>query len=244
MKTYTPWRTLILLGITLLFCFGCKQQKQTILAGTDYLKTPPGSDWELPLPGGKTLPVTFVGNPRSGNAYDTAIMRMDDVTIEPGGSGKTKLQMTELSLKSDKPVDINGQQYNLSVTLDSSKTNTGTMTITEDANAAGTGTFTSSFDQINFVVAFEPMGKGEKLPDVHASTSLVNDGSDESGPTKWVSNPGQADPPCTTVSPKPRGAHDTNSHTTRDKNDLDIFPNGKINEKHKNLSRWHRAACI
>jgi hypothetical protein len=242
MKSYTQWRIVILLGITLLLSLGCKQ-KRTILAGTDYLKTQPGSDFELSVPGGKTVRVTFVGNPRSGNAYDTAIMRMDDVTIEPGGSGKTKLQMTELSLKSDKPVDINGQQYNLSVSLDPNKQSTGTMTITEDVNAQGSGGFTSSFDQINFVVAFEPTGKGEKLPDFHTSTSLVNDGS-ELPAGKWVSDPKQANPPCTTVSPKPKGAHDTNSHTTRDKNDLDIFPNGQINENHNHTSRWHKAACI
>lgn len=243
MKTYTARRLAILLSVTLFFSFGCKQ-KRTILAGTDYLKTQPDSAFELPLPGGKTMTVTFVGNPRSGNAYDTAIMRMDDVTIDPGGSGKTRLQMTELSLKSDKSVEINGQQYNVTVSLDPNKQNNGTMNITLDANTKDSGTFTSSFDQINFVVAFEPTGTGQKLPEMHLSSSLVNDGSDESGPSKWVSDPKQANPPCTTVSPKPKGARDTNSHTTRDKNDLDIFPNGKINENHNHTTRWHRAACI
>lgn len=243
MKIYTVSRIVVLVGITVLFCTGCKQ-KHTILAGTDYLKTLPDSGFELTLPGGKPVPVNFVGNPGPGKAYDTAVMRMDDVTVQPGGSGTTRLQMMELSLKSANPVSINGGQYNLSVSLDPNKPSMGTMTLTEDANATGTGTFTSNFDQINFVVAFEPVGKGEKLPDVHLSTSLVNDGSDESGPSKWVSNAGQANPPCTTVSPKPKGAHDTNSHTTRDKNDVDIFPNGQINENHNHTKQWHKAACI
>lgn len=242
MKTYTQWRTVILLGITLMFCSGCKQQR-TILAGTDYLKTQPDSAFELPMPGGKTVAVTFVGNPRSGAAYDTAIVRMDDVTVEPGGSGRTRLQMTELSLKSDKPIDINGQQYNVTVSLDPGKQSTGTMTVTLDANTKDSGTFTSSFDQINFVVAFEPTGKGEKLPEIHLSSSLVNDGS-ELPATKWVSDPKQADPPCTTVTPKPKTARDTNQHTGKGSDDLDIFPNGKINENHNHTSRWHRAACI
>ncbi|HEY6249767.1 MAG TPA: hypothetical protein VI685_07380 [Candidatus Angelobacter sp.] len=242
MKIFIAVSMSILLGITTFFCCGCKR-KHTILAGTDYLKTLPDSSFELPLPGGTKIPVTFVGNPQSGNAYDTAITRLDDVSIQPGGSGKTRLQVTELSLKSDKPVAIKGQQYNVSVTLDPNKPSMGAMTLTEDANAKGSGTFTSSFDQINFVVAFEPIEKGEKLPEVHLSSSLVNDGT-EAPASKWVSNAKQANPPCTMVTPKPRDARDTNQHSGKSPDDFDIFPNGQINENHNHTSRWHRAACI
>lgn len=243
MRIYFVSRIVILAGITVLFCSSCAH-KRTILAGTDYLKTLPDSSFELTLPGStNSIPVTFVGNPRSGNAYDTAITRLDDVSIKPGQSGKTRLQMSELSLKSDKPIAIKGQQYNVLVTLDPGKPSMGTMTLTEDANASGTGTFTSSFDQIHFVVAFEPLEQGEKLPEIHLSSALINDGSELPG-GQWVSDPKQANPPCTLVSPKPRTARDTNQHSGKGSDDLDIFPNGKINENHNHTSRWHKAACI
>jgi hypothetical protein len=242
MKTYTALRMIMLLAITVLFTSGCRYK---VLAGTDYLKTAPHTSFDLQLPG-VTSPqeIVFVGNPRSGNAYDTAVTRLDQVLLKPGGSGKTRLKMTELSLKTENPVQINGQPYNLLVSLDPNKPSTGTMTITLDAKTKNSGTFTSNFDQVNFVVSFDPVGSGPKVPDLNLSSGLVNDGNNEFGATRWVFNPKQANPPCTTVSPKPKGATDTNSHTGTQSRDLDIFPNGQINENHKHTSRWHRAACI
>jgi hypothetical protein len=240
-------KTIVLLGLTVLFTSGCRYK---VLAGTDYLKTvsgasvPTRTSFDLTLPTGTLPDVKFVGNPRAGNAYDTAITRLDEVSLKPGGSGTTRLKLTELSLKSETSVPINGQQYNLLVSLDPNKPSTGTMNIILDAKTKSSGTFTSNFDQVNFVVSFDPVGGGPKIPDMSLSDKLFNDGKNEFGPNQWISGGNKANPPCTTVSPKPRGATDTNSHTGTQSRDLDIFPNGQINENHKNTSRWHRAACI
>src|SRR5215475_12225431 len=100
---------LAVLAVLVIPCCGCSHR---VLAGTDYLKTLPDSSFQLqgvtdPPNGG----VTFVGKPQSGKAYDTAIARMDDVLLKPGGSaGKTRLQMKELFLQSASPVKMsNGE---------------------------------------------------------------------------------------------------------------------------------------
>lgn len=241
------FKKLALLAGLVIFCGGCRHKvvagADVLLSGTDFLKTLPESSFQIPNTNPPVV-VTFIGHPQAGKAYDTAIERLDDVQLKPGGAaGTTRLQMRELSLESDKPVTMsNGHSYNVSVALDPNKPSMGTMTIRETKQ--GEGTFESTM-QVNFVVSFDSTNGGPKLANATFSTSLSNTSEDDPPSAgQWVSNPQQSNPPCTTVSPKPKGAHDTNQHTGKGSNDLDFFPNGKINEKHSHLSRWHKAACI
>jgi len=233
---------LAVLAMLVIPCCGCRHR---VLAGTDYLKTL--SDSSFQLQGVADPPngvVTFVGKPQAGRAYDTAIERLDDVLLKPGGgAGKTRLQMKELSLGSANPVKMsNGESYNVTVSLDPNKPSLGTMTMRETKK--GEGTFESTME-VNFVVAFDSIGGAPTLPDASFTISLSNTAKEDPPSVgQWVSNPQQGNPPCTLVTPKPKGARDTNQHLNKGDNDLDFYPNGKINENHNHTSRWHRAGCI
>lgn len=134
----------------------------SILLGSDYLATIQPTWFDFGAPIGI---VPFKGSPVGPGNTDTIVQRLDDANLPAVGTQATiDIEMVELSLVSIDPVNVGGQDFDVSVHLDPAQPSTGQMTIWHDWPDNGTsdpeGTFSSFFDDVFFKAEFTPVGGG------------------------------------------------------------------------------------
>jgi hypothetical protein len=137
----------------------------TVNKGTDYLRTPTGSQFTANVPGVGNITFPVVGLPIGTPVFrvpivdggysgwaDTVVNRLDDVkTSDLPPSNKTNVNIVGLSLRNQQPVEIPGLGFfDIFIGLDPASTSTGTISITDS-------TFNADFQIYEkFVVA--PIG--------------------------------------------------------------------------------------
>jgi hypothetical protein len=135
---------------------------ESILLGSDYLETLPGTFFDFGSPIGSVplrgLPV----NPGVLGTTDTIVQRRADAILPGVGSTTTvPIELVQLSLVSVNPVTIGPLTYDVFVHLTPSTTSIGTMTIRHEFPDNGTsvpeGTFDSFFD-VFFTADFTEVG--------------------------------------------------------------------------------------
>jgi hypothetical protein len=127
----------------------------TVVLGSDYLETEPGTQFNL----GSLGIVPFIGNPIGPGSTDTIVQRKADATI---GGGSIPIQIVALSLRSVNPVNIGGFLYRLDARLDPANLNNDTGTMTISGTGAG-GTFSSNLTVFG-EVDFTPLNGGGPIP--------------------------------------------------------------------------------
>lgn len=142
-----------------------KPASAVVVKGSDYWITQQGSTFSL---GGFNIDV--VGNPIGtfngidvGNA-DTIVERKKDVVFSSNGSGQTDIEVVALSLKSQKPVNYNGSDFDVFVGLTQDKKSLGKLIINKDH------TFSSNFD-VFWTAMFKPTSGGDAIDCPFASCS-------------------------------------------------------------------------
>ncbi|WP_013320463.1 PEP-CTERM sorting domain-containing protein [Gloeothece verrucosa] len=168
--------------------------------GTDYLHTFSGGtkyDFGTVEVDGKSYKiglVDLIGNTVGPGKTDTKIKRVEDAIFDDNNDGILErtsvtipLEITLLSLKSEKSVKIDGQLFNVFINLSKDKVSAGTMTITHNAiswyghqtfddSQDNDGRFTSDFT-VNFDAVFKAVNSNLELT-VSNSLRLINSGAD------------------------------------------------------------------
>ena len=151
----------------------------TVVLGTDYFRTLPGTYDTLPGVG----IVDFVGVPIGPGAADTIIERTSDIVIGASATTSVNLLMTALSLQSAAPVSLPGGDPFIYATLDPDIASTGTMAIM--GTLAG-GTFSSTLD-VHFDICLAPgadgVGCAAGTPLLFAGELTLTDTNSPWGPT-------------------------------------------------------------
>ena len=154
----------------------------TVVLGTDYLQTS-SAVFDFPVIG----LVTMTGVPIGPGNTDTIVQRQADATI---GGGQIPIQLMALSLKNTSPVNVGGNFYDVSVTLDPANLGNDTGHATYSGSTAG-GTFTSDLN-VYFTAMFTPVGAGSPFL-VPGNVLLTNSGA------SWLPTP----PPGAVIVPGP-----------------------------------------
>lgn len=184
----------------------------SVVLGSDYLTTQPGTFFDFPGLG----VINLQGRPIGPGTTDTIVRRLEDATL-PGvpSSDTIPLELVALSLQSVAPVNIGGSFFDVFVTLDPTAASTGTMTIRHefaDGTPGGEGTFDSELD-VHFIADFTPVGGGSPFQTVLGQITLESTGG------AWQHIP----PPGTLLVPAPpASAQDANFHGARARQDF--FP--------------------
>ena len=206
----------------------------TIMAGSDYLETAPGTFLDFGFPG-SPVPgvgiVDFVGDPFGPGNTDTIVRRLEDADLPTAGSSDTiDIELVALSLVSVAPVNIGGTDFDLSVSLTPAAPSAGEMTITLDDASAVTGTFTSFFD-VFFEVELFLAGTDTLFQTITGLPPLHLEGSGQ-----WGKDP----PPNAVIVPGPLGDLDANWHDGPPPMHHDFFIFGEVVEEHPGIG-VHRA---
>jgi hypothetical protein len=213
-----------LLGLALMLCIPASAL--TIMAGSDYLETAPGTfvnldPFGLPIP--PLGPIELEGDPFGPGNTDTIIRRLDDADLPTGGSSDTiDIEIVALSLTSVSPVDIGGTLFDLHVDLLPSSPSIGQMTITLDDEIGVTGSFTSFFD-VFFEIELRLAGTDILVDTLTGLPPLQMQGGGQ-----W----GQLPPPGAELVHGPYGDLDANVHTPAPTDAYDFFILGDVVEEH------------
>ena len=157
--------------------------------GSDYVQTPAGNtSFNF---GGPIDTVDFQGRPIPGlGLVDTIIERKQDVALVEGTAipGMTPIEIVALSLESVAPVEVNGFDYDVFVTLDPNNPSTGNMTIRHENLDSDPiqGTWDSVFD-LNALALFTPLNGGPSIPNETISKTFLALNED------WGHKPGPGD---------------------------------------------------
>lgn len=210
-----------LLGLLVLtFAISATAANISVVAGSDYLATLPGTTF-----GG----VPFDGVPVGPGNTDTIVQRMNDADVT-GGSAAISIQMMALQLASAVPVDFGLGLDTYYITLQSARggpATTGRMTINFDGTDdhlpnTPEGTFSSFFD------VFFDVRKGSLNGPIALSDdlTLTNQGA------FWDADPA----PGQVIVPGLVGDLTANLHTNKIQNtdiyQMDFFPIGTFEETH------------
>jgi hypothetical protein len=202
-------RTVSALIVCLAACAYCQTIQASILRGTDYLETLPGTFFDFGGPIGsvslKGLPIS----PSTLGTTDTIVQRKADFLFPPSGSSTTiPIELVQLSLVSVAPISIFSTPYSVFVHLTPSTSSTGIMTIRhefpESPGPAPEGTFDSFFD-VFFTADFTEIGNPLNTFSVSDHTQLGSMG------TPWSHDP----VPGTLLITGSAGDPDANNHTGR-----------------------------
>ena len=189
----------------------------SILLGSDYLQTLPGTFFNFGGPIGsvplKGLPIS----PGSLGTTDTIVQRKADAVLPGVGSSATiPIELVQLSLVSVAPVTIGSLNWNVYVHLTPSTPNLGTMTITHTLpdvpGPAPEGTFDSFFD-VFFTADFTEVGNPLDMFSVPGHTTLSSTG------TFWGHDP----VPGEFILSGPTGDPNANQHTGRPPSFSDMY---------------------
>jgi hypothetical protein len=143
------------LGLLALAGWPGTARADTIVLGSDYLETEPGSHFLV----GPLGQVPFIGLPFGPGTTDTIVQRKADATI---GGGPVPIQIVALSLVSAAPVTIGGFNYRLTAKLDPANLANDVGTITISGSGAG-GTFAANLTVFG-EVDFTPLNGGPTIP--------------------------------------------------------------------------------
>lgn len=218
--------------VTLLLAVCSPVSALTIMAGSDYLQTAPGTfiNFDPFFPGLGNI--DFLGDPIGPSSTDTIVQRKDDAVLPGAGSTATiEIEIVELSLKSVAPVNISGTDFDISILL-SSTPSVGQMTLTLDDAAAVSGTFDSFFDVFFDVYLY--IAGTEFLWDVYSDLPPLRL---ESSGTPWVSTP----PPGALLVPGPYGDLDANQHPSPGQDFFDFYIAERVIENHPGGGARHEA---
>lgn len=212
-------------------------QASSVLAGSDYLHTVPGTFFDF---GPGIGPVAFEGKTVGPGNTDTIVQRKEDANLPAVGSSDTiDIEIVELSLQSVNPVDVGGNFFDVFVHLDAGNPSVGEMTITHDFADNGTpapeGTFDSYLD-IFFIADFSPVGPGAPFA-ISAAVDLGGPLTLQSTGTSWSHEP----PPSAILVPGLTGDLTANLHTDAPPGFSDFFIIGLIEEVHPAGFGEHRA---
>ncbi|MCZ8049311.1 MAG: PEP-CTERM sorting domain-containing protein [Microcystis aeruginosa K13-05] len=205
----------------------------TVVAGTDYLSSPAGSNF-VTIDGLGT--VQLKGLPFGPGNTDTTVERQADCVFN-AGTCNIPIEMTNLSLISIDPVAINGQLVDLFVKIAPGSRSTGIMTINQDH------TFSSVLN-LDWQVLAAPVGSGMQnaicvaeiaaLPGFEADCSLLTpDQLTASG--SWGSTP----PPGAVIVKGPVGDQTANLHTNLGADQMDFFLIGDVEHNHRDYAANH-----
>lgn len=201
-----------------------------VLKGSDFLTTQAGTVF---------AGVAFNGVPVGPGSTDTIVQRLDDVVLGTGtgGSGMTRLVMTQLALVSAAPTNFGLGTGFYYITLQSARqgqATTGLMTINLTAGddhvpTGPEGTFTSFFDVFFDIRLGSLSGPIALSMDLPLSTS---------SPVPWDANPSPPPTPGDLIVSGLKGDVTVNFHTNKiqnvDINDMDFFPVGVFQETEPN----------
>lgn len=109
----------VLLALVLAVC--SPVSALTIMAGSDYLETAPGTFMDFDAFGVPDIGIVdFTGDPIGPGGTDTIVRRLDDAELPSEGSdGIIDIELVALSLTSVSPVDIGGEFFDISIILSS-----------------------------------------------------------------------------------------------------------------------------
>lgn len=159
-KIKTQFNVIILVLFIMCF-FPSSANALSILAGSDYLTTVPGTFFDF---GPGIGPVSMEGNPIGPGNTDTIVQRKADAILPGAGStGIIPIELVQLSLQSVDPVFVIDSFFDVFIELDPDIPSLGQMTVKHDFPDNGTpdaeGTFDSFFD-VFFKAEFVPTGGG------------------------------------------------------------------------------------
>ena len=206
-------RLLVSLMAVMMFISLTAGAQNEVSAGSDYLKTGPGTFFDLSARGFGTT-VGFQGKPNGPYcqmqfnmpcSVDTIIQRQQNSNLDFPAA--IPVQITYLSLVSTAPNGVlnnNTFHYRIYATLDprALPNNTGTMTIM--GNTTGGGTFDSMFT-VNALVTFVPTDGGPNLSPFRAAFTVQSSG------TMWTPTAPASPPYAEVVAPYP--AQQASVHT-------------------------------
>jgi hypothetical protein len=221
MNNFTHRKTMIILAAMAAIWFASANAfADTVVLGSDYLRTQPGTFINFGNGIGvvqlKTKP-----KPCRPCGTDTIVQRLDDAVVKPGGKGTPiPIKMGDLSLQSTSRVNVGGSFFDVFVTLDPSnlKNDLGQFNISENSTGKG-GTYTSFFD-VFYEADFTPVGKGPGFS-LFGDLSLSNGGAD------WQNRPSIPDP---TLVLGLVGDQNANLHTNLGPGQMDFFLSGTLAE--------------
>jgi len=213
-----------------------RAEAASILRGSDYLTTLPGTFFDFPGIG----VVPLEGRPIGPGNTDTIVQRQANAILPTVGSSDTiPIEMVALSLHSVNPVNVTGSFFDVFVHLTPSTRSIGTMTIhhefPDNGTAAPEGTFSSFFD-IFFTVELTPVGPGVPTS-FDLQSRLTGSGAWSHEPED--PNPILGQPPLLIISPP--GSQADNLHRPLPPGFNDFFIAGFVDERHEAFAGLHRA---
>lgn len=206
----------------------------TILTGSDYLSTAPGTFIDFSLygsPFGLGV-VELEGTPTGPGNTDTIVERKDDATVvNPGDTDTVEIELVALSLQSVSPVDIGGTFFDISVGLDGTQPSVGELELTLDNAGTPSGTFSSFFD-VFVEISLVDASTGVIGPTFSGFPSLRLEGIGN-----WTSEL----PPQSVVVTGPPGDQTANTHDPLSPDSFDFYIDGLVVEEHPGGGARHVA---